>query len=53
MDDQEKGDPVIPCMDVYEAEIQSDECLDKLNFIIVVRGDLKNKEIIGYTCSLT
>ena len=30
-------------------QIQFDGSLDKLKFIIVVRGDLQNKEIIGYT----
>ena len=46
---QNKGEPVTPCMDVYKAKIQSDGSLDKLKLIIVVRGDLQNKEIIGYT----
>ena len=36
-------------MDVYKTKIQSDESLDKLNLIIVVIWDLKNKEIIGDT----
>ena len=36
-------------MDVYKAKIQSDGSLDKLKLIIVVRGDLHNKEIIGVT----
>ena len=47
--DPEKGYPVIPCMGVYKSNIQYDGSLDKLMFIIVVRGDFQNKEIIGYT----
>ena len=34
-------------MDVYKAKIQSDGNIDKLKLIIVVRGDLKNKELVG------
>ena len=33
-------------MDVYTAKMKSDRIFDKLKFIIVVRGYLKNKEII-------
>ena len=33
-----------PCMDVYKEKIQSDESLDKLKLIIVVRRDLQNKD---------
>ena len=40
-------------MDVYKAKIQSDGSLDKLKLIIVVRGDLKNKELVGDTRSPT
>ena len=36
-------------MNVYKAKIQSDGSLDKLKSRIVVRGDLKNKEIVGDT----
>ena len=36
-----------------KAKIQSDGSLDKLKLIIVVRGDLKNKETVGYTWSPT
>ena len=36
-------------MDVYTAKIQSDGSLDKLKLRIVVREDLKNKEMIGDT----
>ena len=38
-----------PCIDFYKAKIQSDGSLDKLKLIIVVRGDLQNKELIGDT----
>ena len=41
------------CMDVYKAKIQSDGSLDKLKLRIIVRGYLKNKELVGYTCSTT
>ena len=34
-------------MDVYKAKIKSDGSLDKLNFRIVVRVDLHNKELVG------
>ena len=40
-------------MDVQKARIQSDGSLDKLKLIIVVRGDLQNKEMVGYTWSPT
>ena len=40
-------------MDVYKAKIQSDGSLDKLKLRIVVRGDLKNKEMVGDTWSPT
>ena len=40
-------------MDVYKAKIQSDGSLDKLKLIIVVRGDLQNKEMVGDTGSPT
>ena len=49
MDYPDKGYPVTQFMDVYKANIQYDGSLDKLKLIIVVRGDLQNKEIIGYT----
>ena len=38
-------------MDVYRAKIQSDGSLDKLKLRITVRGDLKNKEMVGDTWS--
>ena len=40
-------------MDVYKAKIQYDGSLDKPKLRIVVRGDLKNKEMIGDTWSPT
>ena len=40
-------------MDVYKAKIQSYESLDKLKLIILVRGDLENKEMVGDIWSLT
>ena len=49
----EKDDHVAPCMDVYKYKIKSDESLDKLKLIIVVRGYLQNKELIGDTWSPT
>ena len=35
-----KGEPVTPCIDVYEARIQSDGNLDEFKLIIAVRGVL-------------
>ena len=40
-------------MDVYKAKIQSDISLDNLKLRIVGRGDLQNKELVGYTWSPT
>ena len=53
IEDHNKGEPVTPCMDVYKANIQSDGSLDKLKLIIVVRGDLQNKELVGEILSPT
>ena len=47
VEDPEKDKPVTTCMDVYKAKIQSDGSLDKLKLVIVVRGDLQNKELVG------
>ena len=47
----EKGEPVIPCMDVYKPKIQFDGSLDKLKLIIIVSGDPQNKELVGDTWS--
>ena len=40
-------------MDVYKSRIQSDGSLDKLKSRIEVRGDFKNKEMVGDTWSPT
>ena len=53
IEDQNEGEPVTPCMDVYKAKIQSDGSLDKLKLRILVRGDLQNKELVGDTWSPT
>ena len=53
IEDQEEGGPVTPCMDVYKTKIQSYGSLEKLKLIIVVRGDLQNKEMVGDTWSPT
>ena len=49
----ENGETVTPCMDVYKDKIQSDGSLYNLKLIIVVRVDLQNKELVGYTWSKT
>ena len=51
--ESEKFEPVTPYMDVYKAKVQYYGSLDKLKLIIVVRGDLQNKEFVRYTCSPT
>ena len=43
IEDQNEGELVTPCMDVYKAKIKSDGSLDKLKLIILVRGDLQNE----------
>ena len=53
IEDQNEGEPVTPCMDVYKSNIQSDGSLDKLKLRIVVRGDFQNKEMVGDTLSPT
>ena len=53
IEDQNEGEPVTPCMDVYMSKIHSDGSLDKLELRIVVRGYLQNKELIGDTWSPT
>ena len=45
----EKGEPLTPCMDVYKENIKYDGILDKLKLGIVIRGDLHNKQLVGYT----
>ena len=51
--DPEKGDSMTPHMDVYKAKSHYDESLYKLKLRIVVRGYLKNKELVGDTWSQT
>ena len=53
VEDPEKDEPVNPCMDFYKAKIQYYGSLDKLKPIILVRGDLYNKEFVGDTWSPT
>ena len=53
VEDPNKGEPVTPCMDVYNEKIQSDGSLDNLKLRIVVRGDMQNKRLVGYTWSST
>ena len=53
MDYPAKEEPVTPCMDVYKVKNQSDGNLDYIKLIIIVRGDLENKDMIGYTWSPT
>ena len=43
IEDQNEGEPVTPCMDVYKAKIQSDGSLDKLKLRILLRGVLQNR----------
>ena len=45
--DPENGETVTPCMDVYKSKTQSDGSINRLKLRIVVRGDLKNKELVG------
>ena len=49
MDNPDKGDPVILYMDFYKKNIQSNVSIYKLKLIILVRGNLHNKEIIEDT----
>ena len=53
VEDQEKDEPMTPCMDVYKSKIQSDRSLDKTELRILVRGDIQNKELVVDTCSPT
>ena len=46
---RKKGELVSPCMAFYKLKTQSDRSLDRLKLRIVVNGDLKNKELVGYT----
>ena len=47
IEDQNEGEPVTPCMDVYKTKIQPEGSLDKLKLRNVVRGDFHNKEMVG------
>ena len=47
IEDKNEDEPVTPCMDVYKTKIRSDGSLDKLKLIIVVRGGLQNKDMVG------
>ena len=53
IEDQNEGEPVTPCMDVYKVKIQSDGSLDKLKLRIVVRGYFQNTGMVGDTWSPT
>ena len=44
MDEVEKVETVTPYINVYKAKIQSNGRLENLKLIIVVGGDLHNKE---------
>ena len=46
VEDQNDGESVTLCMDMYKDKIQSDGSLEKVKMIIVVRGDFQNKEIV-------
>ena len=46
IEDQNEGELVTTCMDVYKSKVQSDGSIDKLKLRIVVRGDMKNKELV-------
>ena len=49
----EKSETVNTCMDGYKTKIQPDGSLEKLKLIILVRGDMQNKELVGDTWSPT
>ena len=40
-------------MDVHKAKIKSDGSIDRLQLIIVVRGDIQNKKLVGHIWSPT
>ena len=48
-EDPDKDEPVTPCINVYKDKIQSYGSLDKVKLRIVIRGDLHNMELVGYT----
>ena len=49
LQDPEKDETMTPCMDVYNSKTQSGGSLHKLGLRTVVRGDLKNKDLVGNT----
>ena len=53
MDDPRNEYPVTRFIDVNKSNIKSDGSIDKLKLRIGLRGDLKNKEMIGYTWAPT
>ena len=56
VDEPEKGYPVTPCMDVYNAKIQSDRILDKLKLIVTVAATTVLSiftSCSGYTLSIS
>ena len=53
MYEPEQGEPVTPGMDVYKAKNDYDGSIEKSKLIILVRRDLQNKYLIGYTWSPT
>ena len=53
IEDQNEGEPVTPCMNMYKDKIQSDGSLDKLKLRIVVRVDPQNNKMVGDTWSPT
>ena len=53
IEDPKDGEPVTPCVGIYKAKIQSDGSLDKLKLRIVVKGDLKKKEMVEENWSPT
>ena len=52
-EDLNKDKPMPPCMGVYKSKIHYDGSIDQIKLIIVVRGDLQNKEMVGNTWSPT
>ena len=40
IEDQNEGEPITQCMNVYKEKIQCNGSLDKLKLRIIVRGDL-------------
>ena len=53
IEDLNKSETVAPWMDVYKANIKSDGSPDRFKYIIMVRGDMQNKKLVGDTWSPT